>query len=140
MRLLLDTNVVMDLLLKRNPWYFEAKEIWRLTTTGRLNPFVSASALTDIFYLCRRQLGAERAFGNLKFCIDGFAICSVSRDDIERAFIVPGADFEDNLQIVIASRERIDAIVTRDPDGFTGSAIPALSPLELLSTLNKIGP
>src|SRR3954452_6869446 len=92
MRVLLDTNVVLDALLQRAPWVAEADAIWQAKDAGRLQAYVSASALTDIFYITRRltDLGRARAF--VRLCLDSLEICPVDRSTLESAEVLPGPD------------------------------------------------
>jgi predicted nucleic acid-binding protein len=135
MRILLDTNVVLDVLLKRQPWVVEASAIWQATDDGRVNSYLVASALTDIFYVARRLVGLEAARVAVQTCLDAFEFCPVDRHTLELAHAMPGKDFEDNLQMACADVAGIDAIVTRDPDDFTGSRVPVLTPMSMLERL-----
>jgi predicted nucleic acid-binding protein len=137
MRVLLDTNVVLDALLSRDPWVAEAQMIWAANEEGRLVGHVLASALTDIFYVARRLAGLERARVAVTVCLQAFEICPVDRQALEEAQAMPGNDFEDNLQMTCARLSALDAIVTRDPKGFQDSTLPVLTPAELLEQLNS---
>jgi hypothetical protein len=97
--------------------------------------YLSASALTDIYYVARRQVGAAGARKAVWACLDAFAVCMVDGATREQAYALPGADLEDNLQIAVAVCEALDAIVTRDQEGFRGSQAPALTPADLLARL-----
>ena len=72
----------------------------------------------------------------MRLCLKTFTICTVDRATLEAAADLSGTDFEDNLQIACATLARLDAIVTRDQQGFRDSIIPAFTPTELLATLN----
>jgi len=61
MRVLLDTNIVLDVLLKREPWAADARAIWQANDQGRITGHILASVLTDIFYIARKQAGIEAA-------------------------------------------------------------------------------
>ena len=135
MRILLDTNVVLDVLLKRQPWVVEASAIWQATDDGRVNSYLVASALTDIFYVARRLVGLEAARVAVQTCLDAFEFCPVDRHTLELAHDMPGKDFEDNLQMACADVAGLDAIVTRDPDDYTGSRVPVLTPMSMLERL-----
>ena len=135
MRVLLDTNIVLDVLLNRDPWVKEATLIWRAIDDNRLEGYIVASSLTDIFYIARRLAGIDKARAAVRICLDAFQICTVNRQALEAAERLPDSDFEDNLQIACAHLESLDAIVTRDRGGFTGSTMPVLSPADLLTHL-----
>jgi predicted nucleic acid-binding protein len=136
-RVLFDTNVVLDVLLKRSPWDVDAAACWEACDDGQIMGFLTASTLTDIFYLARKQKGLDAAREAVRLCLKTFAICTVNRATLEAAVDLSGTDFEDNLQIACATLAHLDAIVTRDQQGFRDSIIPAMTPAELLATLNS---
>ncbi len=97
---------------------------------------LTASTLTDIFYISRKIKGLDVARDAVRICLDAFAICIVDRQALEQAIDLPSADFEDNLQIVCATLAGLDAIVTRDNGGFRDSTLAVLTPAELLAKIN----
>lgn len=139
-RILLDTNIVLDVLLKRQPFVVEASAIWHANDEGRLVGYLMASALTDIFYIARRLAGRETARAAIQTCLDAFEFCPVDRHTLELALLRSGTDFEDNLQMVCAELSQLDAIVTRDPDDFKMSSVVVLTPAQLLARLAEGAP
>ena len=137
MRVLLDTNVILDLMLERDPWRAEAEAIAEAGADGRLQAHACASSITDIFYISRKLVGAEKARRIVRNCLDNLQVLSVTRDLLDSAERRGGSDYEDDLQIECASEDRLDAIVTRNPKDFAGSPILVLTPAELLARLPK---
>ena len=137
MKILLDTNVVLDVLLRRETWLADAERLWEAAEQGHVHAHVCASSITDIFYICRKLVGVEAARGIVRACLDRLEIVGVTRDLLDSAFALGHPDFEDDLQVVCAVAAGLDAIVTRDTTGFAGSPIAALSPAELLERLPK---
>jgi predicted nucleic acid-binding protein len=135
MKILLDTNVILDVILQREPWMVDAGSVWAECDTGRLQGYVQASALTDIFYLVRKGKDVAGAFEAVDTCLNAFTIIPVDRAVIEQARQLPGNDFEDNVQIASAIIARLDAVVTRDPAGFKETPLSVLSPQQLLAQL-----
>lgn len=135
MRVLLDTNVVLDVLLKRDPWQADASALWQAVDNGALTAYLTASSLTDIFHVARRLTDIARARQAVQVCLDAFNIGTVDRSTLERAQALSGSDFEDNVQIACAELNRLDAIVTRIPSDFEGSPIAIWSPAECLRRL-----
>ena len=135
-QVLLDTNVLLDALLAREPWAKQALAICAANDDGRITAYVTASSITDVFYVSRRLGGLEGAISAVKSCLRNFEISTVDRNSLEQALQLSGNDFEDNLQIVCATINGLDAIVTRDNSGFQATTIPVLSPDEFLATLN----
>lgn len=137
MRILLDTNVVLDVLLKREPWQVEAAALWQAVDAGSLVACVPASAITDIFYVARRLTDTTRARQAVQVCLDAFTIGSVDRAVLERAQMLSGSDFEDNVQIACAESNALDAIVTRNLRDYAASPIAVWSPAECLKRLKR---
>jgi predicted nucleic acid-binding protein len=136
MKILLDTNVVLDVLLERVEWVADAEKIWQASRDGRLSSYISASAVTDLYYISRKLVGPEKSRKIIRDCLDVLEIVGVPRDHLEAAYALGGTDFEDDLQVVCAIGVPLDAIVTRDPEGFASSPIPVLSPAQLIAKLS----
>ena len=136
MQILLDTNVILDLLLKRSKWLAAAEAIWEAHVVGTVSIFLSASSVTDIYYLVRKQAGLEAARVAIPFCLNEFEIISVDKNKLRNAFTLLGSDFEDDLQTVCAAFVGLDAIITRDKSGFHTDLISVKTPNELIAELN----
>ena len=137
MRVLLDTNIVLDVLLQRLPWQIEAEAILAAVREERLSCSVASLTVANVFYVARRLVGLDRARSIVRECLLTLEIMDVGRRELEIADSFSGTDFEDNLQIAVAITEGLDAIVTRDPGGFRDSPVKVLTPLELLTALNS---
>lgn len=135
MRILLDTNVVLDVLLGREPWQAEASAIWQAVDGGQITAYVPASAITDIYYVARKLTDNVLARQSVQVCLDAFNVGTVDRAVLERAQALSGSDYEDNVQIACAEANGLDAIVTRDPDDYEGSPIAVWSPAQCLKNL-----
>lgn len=134
-RVLLDTNVVLDALLDREPWNTDARAIWQAHLGDQLAAHMMASAVTDIFYIARRHAGRDQAWVAVRACLDQLYLIPVGIGELQAAANFGGGDFEDNLQMACAARVGLDALVTRDPEGFAGSPVEVIEPAELLNRL-----
>ena len=130
LRVLLDTNVVLDWLLDRKPWSDDALPLWQARDTRRVITYIAASILTDIFYIARRQIGNVAALVGIDQSL-ALEVALVDKSTLLRARELPGSDFEDNVAIVCAEAERLDFIITRNTDDFRHSSIRAIEPLAL---------
>jgi predicted nucleic acid-binding protein len=130
-----DTNVVLDLLLGREPWASQAKPMWTARDAGQVETYLPASVLTDIFYICRKQIGADPAKLAVEECLQRFVILPVDRTLLEAALQQVGPDFEDNVQIACAQAAGVRLIVTRNVADFAHGSIPAVEPPDVLSHL-----
>lgn len=135
-RVLLDTNVILDVLLVRQPWFGDADALWQECIRGTVLGYVAASTLTDIFYITRKHADLQHAHAAVRDCVAGFELCPVDGQAIRLAISLPGSDFEDNLQIACATIAGLEAIVTRD-GSFDQSQVPVLSPAEALARLSN---
>jgi predicted nucleic acid-binding protein len=135
MRVLLDTNILLDSLLQRAPWNVEADAILRQAKPGTLELSVAALSLANLFYIGRRIVGTEQARADVRRVAQTFNILAVDRSTILQADALPGSDFEDNIQIAAATNALLTAIISRDPNGFAASPIPVWSPAELLKQI-----
>ncbi|HID53521.1 MAG TPA: PIN domain-containing protein [Anaerolineae bacterium] len=132
MHLLPDTNVLLDVLLERKNWADASKQVWQAHNDGRIFGYVTASTLTDIFYVGRRYKGRDGVREAVRICLQSFNICDVTRQTLLLADSLPGRDFEDNVQIACALLANLNGIVTRDKSGFTAADLPVWTPEELL--------
>lgn len=137
MRVLLDTNVVLDVLLQRGEWLVDAEHIWEASEDGRLESCVTASTITDIYYVSRRLAGQQKAREAIRVCLDAMTLLPIDRGVLVSAFSREGADFEDDVQMASAETHGLDAIITRDTAGFSACAIAVLSPKELIERLAR---
>lgn len=104
--------------------------------SGRVEGFISATTVTDVHYIVGRQTkSAEIAITAVTRLLALMEICAVNREVLEQAISLEFSDFEDAVQVSCAVTSGLDAIVTRDVTGFTGSPISLLSPKELKESL-----
>lgn len=122
-RVLLDTNVVLDLLLQRQPWFNQAQPMWDARDAGTVIACLPTSALTNLYYIGRKQIGQHQIMAGIQYCVANFELVPLGRRDAEYALTLPRWDFEDNLQAACAVHAAVLFIVTRDPAGF--AAVPA---------------
>jgi len=133
MRVSLDTNVILNVLLNRAPWVKAASAIWQAVDDDSLTAYIVSCTLTNIDYIARRLTNSERAHTAVKLCLDTFEICTVEQRTLIAATALAGHDFEDNVQIACAMLYGLDAtIITRDTSGFQAAAMPVLTPDEFL--------
>jgi predicted nucleic acid-binding protein len=135
MKVLLDTNIVIDWLTDRMPFADASSDAIEFSVDNGL-VYVSATAITDIFYIVRKTDSIEAAKTAITKILEILKIAAVDEADIRAAKDSLFTDFEDAVQFVCAKKLRVDYIITRDPEGFEISTIPALSPEEFLKLQN----
>ncbi|EKQ68023.1 putative nucleic acid-binding protein [Leptolyngbyaceae cyanobacterium JSC-12] len=138
MRVLIDTNIILDFLLQREPFSQEAELLFQAIDVGEVVGYVTATTLTDIFYISRRHTRSiDQARQAVSEILIAMMICAIDRAVLESAFNSGLADFEDAVQIFGAVAQGLEAIVTRDAQGFLSSPIPVLSIQELLQQVRQ---
>ena len=136
MRVLIDTNISLDFLLQRSPFFQDAKLLFQAIESGQVVGYVTATTLTDIFYIARRHTrNVEKARQAVAETLNIMEICSVNRAVLESAFGLSLIDFEDAVQIACAVAQGLDAILTRDTQDFLSSPVVVLSVRELLQRI-----
>jgi predicted nucleic acid-binding protein len=136
MNVLIDTNVALDVILRREPFNQNAGEIIESSQHGIFTAFLSASAVTDIYYIACRALKDENlVMSRLKALLKTVDIAAVTGVEIRRALDLAWTDFEDCVQFAAGESLAVSYIITRDTKGFTASGIPVVSPQEFLDMI-----
>ena len=140
MRILLDTNVLLDFLLAREPFATEARAIWFACEQGRCTGYLAAISVTNIWYIGRRMVGANAARQHVADLLQVLEVCPVDFNALATARDSELSDFEDAVQVAAAIASGLDAIITRDGGDFVGIALPVLTPAEFVAQLSVIPP
>ena len=136
-RILFDTNVVLDVLLDRRPYAEASAAAWASVETGSSEGMLAAHAVTTIHYLIRKEMGNNKARRIVSAILRVFGVAAVDGAVVQEALQLPFSDFEDAVTAAAARLAGCECIVTRDPKGFRGSPVPALTPEAVTPLLNK---
>jgi predicted nucleic acid-binding protein len=131
MTVLIDTNVALDYLLHRQD-YDNAMDIFDLAEKQIITGFISASAITDIFFLAKSYLGKKPTKEALKALLQVFCPATVTDDNIYEALNIDWEDFEDSVQFVVGKSFSADYIVTRNVKDYASGTISVLTPEQFL--------
>jgi predicted nucleic acid-binding protein len=137
MRILLDTNIVLDVPLNREPFVQDSRSLWQMADDGAYEGSIAAFSLSIIHYVCRRQAGTAAADAAVDACLEAFEVCALYRECIVSARGMTGPDFEDNLQVACATTDFAQGLVTRNPQDYADAPIRIYSPAELLQVLRR---
>ena len=133
MRILIDTNIVLDIIQKREPFFADSYQALRKAIETDAECLISASAATDIFYIFRKAFqSAQKAKARIEQLSQIAAFVDVQGADIHTALIRSMPDFEDAVVDAVAARNGADYILTRNIRDFAGSSVPAITPAEFL--------
>lgn len=132
-RVLFDLNVVLDVLMYREPYFADAARLWALAETGQIKGFVAGHSFTTLFYLYRRQSDAERAYQALRRMLRVFQVASVDHKAVEMACDLAWRDFEDAVQATAANGAGCHYLVTRNPHDNGDQQLTVIQPADFLA-------
>lgn len=135
MKLLIDTNVLLDVFLCREQFVADAKKLFIMKQFRDAELWIAAQSYTDLYYVGAKAHGSARMQEILKEVFPLLNVCSIDGADISNVLSEQWEDFEDCLIWRAAKKIKADYIVTRNVADFTRSDIPALTPGEFFSTM-----
>lgn len=137
MKVLFDTNVILDLMLDRAPFAEVSERLVSSAESGVLTGCLGATTVTTIHYLAAKVLGSKRSLDEVRKLLVIFEVAPVNRPVLERALDLGFPDFEDAVLHEAARQAGAEVIVTRNRSDFADSEIPVYSPEELAQALDS---
>ena len=125
---LVDTNVVLDFALGRQPWAGAAKEILQAAADGRICAVFAATSLKDVYYVARKAMGGQRSTEFLDYLMDVLRIGDVTAETCRQARAEHEDDFEDAVVAAVAREQAVDVIVSRGEAAFQHACAPKMDP------------
>ena len=133
MRLLIDGNILLDVLQKREPHYEDSANVWRMCETNLAEGCVSALTFANLVYVMRKELDEEKIREVHQKLSLIFNFEDLNASDISTAVDMKWDDFEDAVQAATARRIHADYIITRNVKDFSKGEVMALTPAEFLA-------
>jgi predicted nucleic acid-binding protein len=133
---LLDTNVLLDAILTREPWFLESVALLEAASRRQIRAAVAGHSVTTIYYLVAKSVddaAARMAVSDLLQILD---VVALDRDDFQRALAMGLKDFEDAVQAAAALKIGADVLVTRNPKDFKGASVTLRSAGETVAMLS----
>lgn len=127
MKVLIDTNVILDVLCKREGFFEDADKIFKLCEVKKIEGYISALSISNLVYIMRKELDAEKIKEVLQQLSLIFKITDLKADDLKKAADMNFKDYEDALQSVCAVRLKANYIITRNIKDFTYSKVMAIN-------------
>jgi predicted nucleic acid-binding protein len=135
MRLFIDTNVILDVLTDREPWFEDSAAVLSLVDAPGVEGLVAAHTVTTLFFLSFQHLGRQRAASVLLDLLDHVTVTPLDQDLLLRALSLGWDDVVDAVQGISAQKAQADFLVTRNPSDFPSTAISVVTPPQLLAIL-----
>lgn len=132
MKLLIDTNIVLDVLCNRKDFVKNSSKVFKLCETKKFDGYLSAISVPNIAYILRKELSIEKLKSIIVKLNIIFSIIELKPNDLILATDLDFKDYEDALQSVCAKRIKADFIITRNTKDFKNSPVKAITPEQLL--------
>ena len=137
MRVLLDTDIVIDFLLAREPFAQPARAIFELNAQKKLKCHIAAITPLNIFFIARKSLSVGARLNIIRQLLSQVSVCPINHEILLRAFDLGFSDYEDAVQHACAEVEEIDAIVTRNLNDYRRATLPVFTPEDFLRQLTS---
>ena len=137
MRVLLDTDVIVDVITARLPFTAEAAELLDLSEKGAFEPYISALTPLNVFYIARKAKSSSNLRESIRELLQAVKVCAINDAVLKDAFALPISDYEDAVQHCCATAEGLEAIVTRNVRDYKNATLPIFTPAEFLEKLRS---
>ena len=137
-RIFIDTNIIVDLFSRREPYYIHAARLFSAIEKGLIEAYVSSLTFANLHYLLRKESGSNKAVEALKNLRKLVAILPVDDGVVVQALDSGFNDFEDAIQYHTALASNISCLVTRNQKDFRTAAIKVCSAEEFLASFTKL--
>ena len=134
-RVLFDSDVLLDVLCKREPHFQASVQALNTVKTGKTQGYISGHAVTNIYYILSKQNGRESSRKLVISLLENLQVARVTDAIIRQALTSPMKDFEDAVTSAVAESEKLEIIITRNLRDFAVSPVPAMVPADFLSIL-----
>ena len=138
-KVLLDTNIILDIALARKPFFEDSSKIFMLIDEGGITGCLSATSITDIYYIATKETNRQISKNFIKDLIYIVDVVGVDKSIILNAIESDIKDFEDAVQTYSAKLNDIEILVTRNKSDYKNSGLIVLTPGELFDYINKKG-
>lgn len=135
LKVLIDLNIILDVLQKRQPFYDSSARLLAAAETGKLEGWLAAHSSTTLFYLIAKAQSPQQAKVVITDLLQFLSVAQVNQTTLEQALNLPYADFEDAVQMMAAVQSGSQYLVTRNPQDYKEGPLIVLQPVELLSLL-----
>lgn len=138
MKMLFDTNVILDVLIEREPYYRYSARCMASVEEGKTDGWICSTTVTTIAYLLRKELASESASRHIESLLSLFDISIVNKKVLVDALHNGFSDYEDSVLAESAAVNNLDGIITRNKKDFKASKLPVYTPKEFLAILSQI--
>ena len=133
--ILIDINILLDVLQRREPFYEASARLLTLAETGRIRGFIAAHSVTTLFYLIQKDKSSAHARASITNLLQFLELAPVDQTTIEQALNLDYRDFEDAVQMISALQCKAEYLLTRNVTDYQPALLPVIQPVDFLGTI-----
>ena len=137
MKALIDTNILLDVLIKREPYFADSARVWALSREKIIKGCLSAISINNLYYIIRKLNDPKIAGAFVDQVLEDFELIALTKNILKQARTVAKRDFEDLIQYFSAIHEGCEVLVTRNKKDFPAIGIKIMTQRELLNRIEK---
>jgi predicted nucleic acid-binding protein len=133
MKILVDTNILIDVAQQREPHLVDSDRVLKWCEAHPGSAFIAWHSISNLYYVLRKPLGDAATRQFIAVMLDFLEVAATGTASAKHALALPMGDFEDAMQCAAAVHAGVDYVVTRDMGDYSGSVVPAIRPADFLS-------
>lgn len=139
MKILIDTNIFLDIILKREKHYENSAKIWTYISDKKIIGHISAISINNLYYILKRKIELKLVNEIIDQILEEFKVISLTKEILKHARIIDNKDYEDSIQFISAVNSGCEYIVTRNKKDFPENGIKIVSPGDFINIIMKMG-
>jgi predicted nucleic acid-binding protein len=136
--ILIDLNILLDVLQKREPFYENSARVLSLIESGFVEGYISAHSVTTLYYLFQKGRSSADAKAAITNLLQFLKVAPINQETIDQALNLEMNDFEDAVQMIAAIQCKVDCLVTRNTKDYQAILLPVMEPVEFLNSITKL--
>ncbi|MCJ7472844.1 MAG: PIN domain-containing protein [Actinobacteria bacterium] len=136
MKIFLDTNIILDVLVKREPHYIDSARIWTLAKEQSFQGYISAITVNNFYYIVKKLKNSIIAGNFVDEILDDFKVVPLTKDILRQSRTIPEKDYEDSIQYFSAINTGCQFLITRNRKDFISKGLKIVSPADFLKTIS----
>lgn len=131
---LIDLNILLDVLQKREPFYETSARLLAMIETGKIKGYIASHSITTLFYLIKKDRSIAEARAIITNLLQFLKVAAVDQSTIEQALNLDYPDYEDAVQMISALQCKADYLITRNCKDYQPPLLSVMQPVDFLST------
>jgi len=136
--ILIDLNILLDVLQKREPFYENSASVLALIESDIVKGYLSAHSVTTLYYLFQKGRSSADAKAAITNLLQFLIVAPINQETIEQALNLEIKDFEDAVQMIAAIQCKVDCLVTRNTKDYQTILLPVMEPVEFLNSISNL--